>query len=212
MTIASRQGAILRRVSYSIEDNVHGGCLSGELRAVFVAHVFVTAWLVSACSHEPQILSGYGTMIPVSGKGVRLRPHNGVDVGADVGSAVIASADGIVVNIHESDDTFGDAVTLIHPLPITRENRGVSKWTVYWHLRRSFVRMGQRVSRGDRIGEVGLFPASGGIPHVHWKLCRDRFCALGTDEDPLKVSAGCFRLGASYPKNRLVLTYPVACR
>jgi murein DD-endopeptidase MepM/ murein hydrolase activator NlpD len=74
------------------------------------------------------------------------------------------------------------------------------------------VTRGQRVSRGARLGEVGLFPASGGVPHVHWQLCRAARCYWGAIDDPLKITVGCYASDGNYPENRLLLTYPVSCR
>jgi murein DD-endopeptidase MepM/ murein hydrolase activator NlpD len=176
----------------------------------FVEYVTTALWLV-ACSGEPPILSGYGSVLGASGKGFRRQPHDGVDIGADVGSVVFASADGIVVGAGGTD-LFGQGVILEHDARIATKDSGGTRWTLYGHLQRTFVSRGQRVRRGDRLGEVGIFAASDGVPHVHWELCRDRPCSRETNEDPLRITVGCYRPGVKYPEDRLVLTYPVRCR
>jgi hypothetical protein len=71
--------------------------------------------------------------------------------------------------------------------------------------------VGETVSRGQRIGALGTTGqrAWPGYEHVHLELQR------GTDSrdlhDPLPRMAGCFDAGATYPTDRLVLTYPVRC-
>jgi murein DD-endopeptidase MepM/ murein hydrolase activator NlpD len=74
------------------------------------------------------------------------------------------------------------------------------------------VQIGNEVRRGQRIGTLGTTGqrAWPGYEHVHLELQR------GTDvravEDPIGRLAGCFDARASYPSDRLVLTYPVACQ
>ena len=83
--------------------------------------------------------------------------HNGVDWAAAVGTPVRAPADGVV---RLTRDTFmsGNLVMLDHGL-------GVS--TVYAHLDRMDVRVGQRLQQGDVLGTVGTTGRSSG-PHLHW--------------------------------------------
>jgi len=52
----------------------------------------------------------------------------------------------------------------------TLDARGAVPRTGYLHLRSASGRNGERVSRGQKIGEVGLFPCSGGMAHVHWRV------------------------------------------
>jgi murein DD-endopeptidase MepM/ murein hydrolase activator NlpD len=74
------------------------------------------------------------------------------------------------------------------------------------------VRTGDDVRRGQPIGTVGTTGqrAWPGYEHVHLEL--QRGSNPNDLEDPMRRSAGCFDPGASYPTDRLVLTYPVACR
>lgn len=74
------------------------------------------------------------------------------------------------------------------------------------------MRVGDRVTRGQRIGAVGTsgqraFP---GFEHVHLELQRGR--DVDAIEDPLARIVGCFDAAKVYRADRLVLTYPVKCR
>jgi hypothetical protein len=71
----------------------------------------------------------------------------------------------------------------------------------------------ESVRRGEQIGEVGLFPDSGGVVHVHWELCRNSSCTREPNrtEDPIPYTIGCFRRDRLYDTDRFVLTLPVVC-
>jgi murein DD-endopeptidase MepM/ murein hydrolase activator NlpD len=54
--------------------------------------------------------------------------------------------------------------------------------TLYAHLSRIFVRKGQKIEQGERIGAVGSTGASTG-PHLHFEF-RDH----GVHKDPLQIA------------------------
>jgi murein DD-endopeptidase MepM/ murein hydrolase activator NlpD len=151
----------------------------------------------------PYILAGFGDWIGAEGYPHPGR-HRGIDVKAVVGSGVLAAADGRVVLARDHGDLCGLIVVIVH------EPHGYR--TVYCHSATLLVRAGDEVRRGQRIGTVGTTGqrAWPGYEHVHLELQR------GTDrnavEDPMRRLGGCFDAAASYPPDRLVLTYPVACR
>ncbi|MBA3457455.1 MAG: M23 family metallopeptidase [Deltaproteobacteria bacterium] len=133
-----------------------------------------------------------------------------MDIEGDIGDSVIASAPGRIVSV-EFDSESGFEVVIAHEgLPPDRESLGAMYHTSYIHLRHSSVRVDERVRRGQKIGEVGEFWASGGVPHVHWRLCRGR-CRSETTLDPLLRGAGCFSASRKYPEDRIVITYPLRC-
>jgi murein DD-endopeptidase MepM/ murein hydrolase activator NlpD len=174
-------------------------------RQLSISTMLLAIVALDGCRGRPRILSGYDSMTSVSGAR-REHRHTGVDVEAETGTDVVASAPGIVSNV-ERQDRSGFTITIRHDrVPVSKE-RGPT-WTAYGHLRSSFVVRGQRVKRGEIIGSVGLFWASGGVAHVHWSLCRDAWC-LET-EDPLRLTRGCFSTTDPYP-DRLVLTLPIGC-
>jgi murein DD-endopeptidase MepM/ murein hydrolase activator NlpD len=106
---------------------------------------------------------------PSSGFGWRPDPftgrqtfHYGLDIVAAFGSPVTATADGMVISVVtvNQDRLLGNNVRLLHGSGIT---------TIYGHLSKISVRAGQRVKRGDKIGEVGSTGKSIG-PHLHYEV------------------------------------------
>jgi lipoprotein NlpD len=85
--------------------------------------------------------------------------HDGVDIAAGEGTPIRAVEDGDVVFSSQLRG-YGNMIILRHP-------RGFA--TVYSHNRKNFVREGQKVSKGDIIGEVG---STGRVsaPHLHFEI------------------------------------------
>jgi murein DD-endopeptidase MepM/ murein hydrolase activator NlpD len=84
-------------------------------------------------------------------------PHSGVDLRADEGTPILASNSGSVVLV---DDFFfsGKSVILDH---------GQGIYSMYFHLSEILVREGEKISKGDVLGQVGSTGRSTG-PHLHW--------------------------------------------
>lgn len=88
------------------------------------------------------------------------QPHYGIDIAAPEGTAIAASADG-VVSLAERDLYYtGGTVILDH-------GAGVS--TTYLHMSRLDVELDQPVARGTVIGAVGKTGRATG-PHLCWRL------------------------------------------
>lgn len=85
-------------------------------------------------------------------------PHNGLDIALPLGTPVYAMADGIVRLKADEFYYNGNFILLDH-------GQGLS--SVYVHLSKTFVITGQKVSKGQKIGEVGSTGRSTG-PHLHW--------------------------------------------
>ncbi len=82
------------------------------------------------------------------------RMHKGVDFAAANGTPLYATADGVVTHAGWSSG-YGRLVKIQHEFGIE---------TRYAHMSKLRAKVGQRVSRGDRIGDMG---ASGRVTGVH---------------------------------------------
>nr|WP_115720656.1 peptidoglycan DD-metalloendopeptidase family protein [Gallaecimonas mangrovi] len=105
---------------------------------------------------------------PVTG---RVRPHNGIDYAAAVGTPVYASGDGRVIKSGYSS-LNGNYVFIKH---------GEQFVTKYLHLSKRLVTSGQKVRQGQTIGKVG---ATGRVtgPHLHYE-----FLVNGVHRNPRTV-------------------------
>jgi murein DD-endopeptidase MepM/ murein hydrolase activator NlpD len=117
----------------------------------------------------------------VSGFGIRINPwhkaryhHDGVDFAGVRGSSVLATGDGTVILVKQSDlpAGYGSYIEIDH---------GYGYVTRYTHLGELKVHTGQKVKKGNTIAIVGM---SGGsiAPHVHYEVLKD-----GHQIDPMKV-------------------------
>lgn len=103
------------------------------------------------------ISDGYGyRRDPFTG---RREFHYGIDISAPMGTPVFASADGVVGSTGYKG-TYGNMVEI---------NHGFGYSTVYAHLSRIYVKPGDVIKRGQRIGEVGSTGRSTG-PHLHYEV------------------------------------------
>lgn len=87
------------------------------------------------------------------------RNHNGLDVANSIGTPIFAVTDGVVEESGPASG-FGLWVVLRHP-DGTR--------SVYGHINRTYVDVGQQVSAGQQIAEVGNRGFSTG-PHLHLEI------------------------------------------
>lgn len=85
--------------------------------------------------------------------------HRGIDIANRLGTPVVATADGRVSKIGR-DANIGRYVNIDH---------GYGIRTVYGHLSRTFVKTGQRVKRGQKIGALGNTGRSTGA-HLHYAV------------------------------------------
>lgn len=101
--------------------------------------------------------SSYGMRVhPITGRVAR---HNGIDIPAPRGTAIYATADGIVGRAQVLGG-YGNYVEIEH---------GNAIQTRYGHMSRFIVRPGQRVKKGDVVGYVGSTGRSTGN-HLHYEV------------------------------------------
>lgn len=105
-----------------------------------------------------RVASGYGLRIhPIYGIA---KMHNGMDFTAPTGTHVYATADGVVRVSKDAGGGYGKYVDIDH---------GYNYVTRYAHLSKINVKVGQKVTRGEVIGEVGNTGLSTG-PHLHYEV------------------------------------------
>ena len=93
----------------------------------------------------------------------KLRKHTGVDFELSKGSAVVATADGIVIM-----QTYGDK-----PGNFVRIKHNETYSTRYYHLETALVKKGDRVSKGQVIGLVGSTGLYSTAPHLHYEVLKN---------------------------------------
>lgn len=87
------------------------------------------------------------------------RAHEGIDMAGAHGSPILATADGTVVHAGW-ENGYGNLIRIKHEFGIE---------TRYGHLSKIGVSVGEKVSRGDRIGDMGNTGRSTGT-HLHYEV------------------------------------------
>jgi len=117
-----------------------------------------------------RITSHYGHRIsPISGE---RHFHPGIDIAAPEGTPILAAARGTVI-VNGYNEVYGNYIIIQHP---------GSYYTLYGHLKRSFVILNKQVNTGTIIGEVGSTGQSTG-PHLHFEVRKSG----GRTENPLNL-------------------------
>ncbi len=101
--------------------------------------------------------SGFGYRRDPKGAGTRM--HEGTDMAGAYGTPIYATANGVVTHAGW-DSGYGRLVKIQHDFGVE---------TRYAHLSQVRVEVGQRVSRGDRIGDMGNSGRSTGT-HLHYEV------------------------------------------
>ncbi|MDP4034261.1 MAG: DUF5930 domain-containing protein [Pseudorhodobacter sp.] len=104
-----------------------------------------------------RLTSGFGYRKDPKGAGTRL--HTGTDFAGASGTSILATGDGVVIEAGWMNG-YGRAVKIRHAFGIE---------TLYAHMSQIRVDKGQRVSRGDRIGDMGSSGRSTGT-HLHYEV------------------------------------------
>lgn len=102
----------------------------------------------------------------------RIIAHQGIDLGCDSGTPVYATGDAVVQRTDRGEPTrgYGQQIMLNHRFGYQ---------TRYAHLSKILVKPGDRVMRGQIIGETGNTGGST-APHLHYEVIR-----MGTPVNPI---------------------------
>ncbi|WP_282143905.1 M23 family metallopeptidase [Cellulophaga baltica] len=117
-----------------------------------------------------RISSRYNLNRRIAYYGYKVRPHKGTDYAAPIGTPILATANGTVIESTRRGGN-GKYVKIEH-------NSTYS--TQYLHMKNQNVKKGQYVKQGDVIGWIGMTGNTGG-PHVCY-----RFWKNGKQVDPLR--------------------------
>ena len=104
-----------------------------------------------------RITSPYGNRINPINK--RPEVHTGIDIGASMGSSIVAAEAGLVIYVGTRGG-YGNTVIIDHGGGLT---------TLYAHASAYLVKVGQEVSRGEAIARIGSTGYSTG-PHLHFEV------------------------------------------
>ncbi len=86
--------------------------------------------------------------------------HHGIDIRAHLGSPVISVANGVIVEITEQKFGYGKHIRIAHAGTVS---------SLYAHLSKIEVEVGQKVEKGQVIGRIGSTGWSTGN-HLHFEL------------------------------------------
>jgi murein DD-endopeptidase MepM/ murein hydrolase activator NlpD len=93
--------------------------------------------------------------------------HNGIDVGGAIGLTILAAEDGVVINVGNQDAYRGCYKAGYGKFVVVKHENGLT--TLYGHLSRYIVTVGQTVKRGEVIAYLGKTGWATG-PHLHFTV------------------------------------------
>ena len=115
-------------------------------------------------------ISGFSYARTGASVGERINPfykvkafHGGLDLISQQGETVRAAADGVVKEVVHSSKGLGNVVSIEH---------AEGYLTRYAHLENTRVTKGQKVKRGQVIGQVGM-SGNSFAPHLHYEVLKD---------------------------------------
>lgn len=89
--------------------------------------------------------------------------HNGIDFSAPIGTHIYCSGDGVVEKVIKGNSGYGNNIIVDH---------GYGYKTRYAHLSKAYVKVGQKVKRGEHIADVGNSGKST-APHLHYEVIKN---------------------------------------
>ncbi|MFO8066358.1 MAG: M23 family metallopeptidase [Bacteroidales bacterium] len=117
--------------------------------------------IVPLAKGNERLISGFGPRIHPVYK--TLRPHTGVDFAAPTGVPIYATGNGVITRAERNRHGYGIMVQI---------NHGYGYETLYGHMSKLNVKVGQEVVRGEVIGYVGSTGVST-APHLHYEVHRN---------------------------------------
>ncbi len=103
----------------------------------------------------------------LSGFGVRLHPvhkvkklHKGIDFTAPIGTSIQATGNGKVIRLERRKNGYGKSIIIDH---------GFGYTTLYAHMSKIKVKLGDEIIKGQEIGIVGNTGTST-APHLHYEV------------------------------------------
>jgi murein DD-endopeptidase MepM/ murein hydrolase activator NlpD len=105
--------------------------------------------------------------------------HTGIDFAVPVGTNIIAVADGVISNAN-----WGKAYGVQLVQEVVQNDK--KSWVIYAHLSKALVKNGDKVFKGQHIGESGNTGNSSG-PHLHFENRNNVRWSAGQDIDPKEV-------------------------
>lgn len=136
--------------------------------------------VVKLARNKEKLIASIPAIIPInqkdlshavtSGFGWRTHPiyktqefHPGMDFSAEQGTRIYATGDGTVERADNLAQGYGNHVVI---------NHGFGYQTLYGHMSRIAVKVGQKISRGQLIGYVGSTGLST-APHIHYEVIKN---------------------------------------
>ena len=139
-------------------------------------------FLKAPIKFQYRISSKYNLNRRIAYYGYKLKPHKGTDFAANIGTPIIATASGTVIESARKGGN-GNYVKIKHNTTFS---------TQYLHMKSRKVKKGQYVQQGEVIGWVGMTGNTGG-PHVCYRFWKnnkqvDPFKEKQSNSVPLKES------------------------
>ena len=152
ISMNSSTASTMNRTDLLRREKLH---VQSKMKSSTAAPLWNGSWIVPS---KGRASSAYGRRRYVNGKW--WGQHNGTDIKASTGTPIYATNAGRVVLSEYLPNLRGNCVVIDH---------GCNIFSLYLHMSRRDVRVGQSVARAQRIGAVG---ATGFVtgPHLHWEM------------------------------------------
>ncbi|HSW90139.1 MAG TPA: M23 family metallopeptidase [Patescibacteria group bacterium] len=104
--------------------------------------------------------------------------HPGIDIRANLGTPIYAMKSGTVIDMGYEAGGYGRYAVIAH------DDNGSDIRSLYAHMRKTFIQVGEQIDSKSVIGEVGMTGNTSG-PHLHFEV------HIGnTPIDPIKYLTG----------------------